>query len=217
MNPSLMLIYLKNKPYMKSCDTRKARPEEKILSPEEIDSIKEEVRHRMSLKKWGSYYINGYAVLFAIETGVRVGELCALKWSDITENSIHIHAKQLDTKENGKKVYYYDTCTKNEKGISEDGYLTFLRRLCQSKGFSVTNNHALRMSLNSNVLLPMGISVADRAAMLGHSIQTNLQYYSFAQKDYLDNVRQLLDSMGESPEGTPENRSIFQKKKAQKT
>ena len=91
---------------MKSCDTRKARPEEKILSPEEIDSIKEEVRHRMSLKKWGSYYINGYAVLFAIETGVRVGELCALKWSDITENSIHIHAKQLDTKENGKKVYY---------------------------------------------------------------------------------------------------------------
>ena len=75
-----------------------------------------------------------------------------------------------------------------------------------------------RMSLNSNVLLPMGISVADRAAMLGHSIQTNLAFYSFAQKDYLDNVRQLLDSMGESPEGTPpENRSIFQKKKAQKT
>ena len=67
----------------------------------------------------------------------------------------------------------------------------------------MTNNHALRMSLNSNVLLPMGISVADRAAMLGHSIQTNLQYYSFAQKDYLDNVRQLLDSMGECPEGTP--------------
>lgn len=242
-NPVAMI---KNKPYMKSCDTRKARPEEKILSPEEIDSIKEEVRHRMSLKKWGSYYINGYAVLFAIETGVRVGELCALKWSDITENSIHIHAQQLDTKENGKKVYYYDTCTKNEKGISEDGrefpltrniaslltelrlkqkelgieseyifchkdgdwikkdaYLTFLRRLCQSKGFSVTNNHALRMSLNSNVLLPMGISVADRAAMLGHSIQTNLQYYSYAQKDYLDNVRQLLDSMGKSPEGTP--------------
>ena len=55
------------------------------------------------------------------------------------------------------------------------------------------------MSLNSNVLLPMGISVADRAAMLGQSIQTNLQYYSFAQKDYLDNVRQLLDSMVESP------------------
>lgn len=185
-------------------------------------------------------------MLFAIETGVRAGELCALKWEDIKETAIHIHAQQLWIRENGKKVYYYDTCTKNEKGISQDGrefpltrkikgilselrekqlelgidsefifcnedgnwiktdaYETFLRRLCQSKGFKVTNNHALRMSLNSNVLIPMNISVADRAAMLGHSIQTNLQYYSFAQKDYLENVRVLLDSQDESPEGTP--------------
>ena len=66
--------------------------------------LEKAVRSFKHLKKWGSYYINGYAVLFAIETGVRVGELCALKWSDITENSIHIHAQQLDTKENGKKV-----------------------------------------------------------------------------------------------------------------
>ena len=46
----------------------------------------------------------------------------------------------------------------------------------------------------------LGISAADRAAMLGHSIGTNLKYYSFAQKDYLDNVRALLDSvMGDEP------------------
>ena len=50
------------------------------------------------------------------------------------------------------------------------------------------------MSLNSNVLIPKGITVADRAAMLGHSIETNLRHYSFAQKDYLDNVRAILDS-----------------------
>ena len=240
------VVTIKNKPYMKSCDTRKARPDEKILSPEEIDSIRQEVRHRMTKDKWGKYYINGYAVLFAIETGVRAGELCALKWEDITDNSIHIHAQQLTRREDGKKIYYYDTHTKNEKGISQDGrefpltkriadlldeiknlqmdmeiesefifchedgewiktdaYETFLRRLCQSKGFSVTNNHALRMSLNSNVLLPMGISVADRAAMLGHSIQTNLQFYSFAQKDYLENVRNLLDLHDGNDEGTP--------------
>ncbi|SEB02570.1 Site-specific recombinase XerD [Pseudobutyrivibrio sp. ACV-2] len=243
--PTNPVEMIKNKPYMKSCDTRKAKPEDKILSPEEIDIIKDEIRYRMTKKKWGSYYINGYAALFAIETGVRVGELCALKWEDILATSIHIHAQQLSVKENGQKVYYYDTCTKNEKGISQDGrefpltrkiknllleikdkqdalgidsefifchedgdwikkdaYETFLRRLCQSKGFHVTNNHALRMSLNSNVLLPMGISVADRAAMLGHSIQTNLQFYSFAKKDYLENVRDLLDSQDDSSEGT---------------
>ncbi len=239
------VVLMKNKPYMKSCDTRKPKPEEKILSPEEIDILKKEVRHRMTLKKYGRYYINGYAMLFAIETGVRAGELCAIRWEDIREKSIHIHAQQLTRKEAGKKVYYYDTCTKNEKGISQDGrefpltkkiaellaeikdlqkelhidseyifchedgewiktdaYETFLRRLCLSKGFQVTNNHALRMSLNSNVLLPMGVSVADRAAMLGHSIQTNLMFYSFAQKDYLENVRVLLDSQYEHPEGS---------------
>lgn len=258
-NPVTMI---KNKPYMKSCDTRKAKPEEKILSPDEIEIIKQEVRYRMTKKKWGSYYINGYAVLFAIETGVRVGELCAVKWEDVSEDSIHIHAQQLSKRVDGKKVYYYDTCTKNEKGISQDGrefpltkkikslllelkekqialgivsefifchedgdwikkdaYETFLRRLCKSKGFHVTNNHALRMSLNSNVLLPMGISVADRAAMLGHSIQTNLQFYSFAQKGYLNNVREILDSQDNDNLGTlrePQNVIPFSKKESSK-
>ena len=228
---------IKNAPYLKSCDTAKARPEEKILSADEIEELKAEVRHRMTLKKYGSYYINGYAMLFAIETGVRVGELCAMRWEDIKETAIHIHCQQLSKRQKGGTEYYLVTYTKNEKGESEDGrefpltkniknllaeirqkqdalgitsefifcnedgswikkdaYITFLRRLCQSKNFNVTNNHALRMSLNSNVLIPKGITVADRAAMLGHSIETNLRYYSFAQKDYLDNVRAILDS-----------------------
>ena len=77
------------------------------------------------------------------------------------------------------------------------------------------------MSLNSNVLLPLGISAADRAAMLGHSIETNLKYYSFAQKDYLDNVRALLDSVtGDEPAetqgtlGNPSNVINFPKKES---
>lgn len=236
--------FIKNKSYMKSCDTRRAKPEEKILSPEEINELKTEVRHRMTMKKYGDYYINGYAMLFAIETGVRVGELCALKWEDIRETSIHIHSQQLSNKVSGGKNYYLVPYTKNEKGESEDGrefpltrnikallteirdkqrtlhissefifchedgewiktdaYLTFLRRLCQAKNFKVTNNHALRMSLNSNVLIPKGISVADRAAMLGHSVETNLRHYSFARKNYIDDIRAVLDS--EDGEGIP--------------
>ena len=101
----------------------------------------------------------------------------------------------------------YIFCHENGEWIKTDAYITFLRRLCQSKNFHVTNNHALRMSLNSNVLIPKGVSVADRAAMLGHSIETNLRHYSFAQKDYLDNVRAILDSdcdeMCENTSGTP--------------
>ncbi len=238
--PKNPLSMIKNKAYLKSCDTRRARPEEKLLSPEEIKMLQDEVYHRMTLKKYGSYYINGYAMLFAIETGVRVGELCALKWEDIQDTSIHIHAQQLSRfDENKHREYYYDHSTKNEKGESMDGrefpltkrikailselrakqevlniqsefifchengdwiksdaYLTFLRRLCKSFGFKVTNNHAFRISLNSNVFIPKGISVADRAAMLGHSISTNEKYYSYAQKDYLRDVRALLDEDG---------------------
>lgn len=259
--PQNPLDFVKNKPYMKSCDTRKAKPSEKILSPEEIEVLKTEVRRRMGMDKYGSYYINGYAMLFAIETGVRVGELCALKWGDIGEQSIHIHSQQLARKTEGGKDYYIVPYTKNEKGESEDGrdfpltkklkallseikekqkalgidsefvfchedgewiktdaYETFLRRICQSKGFKVTNNHALRMSLNSNVLIPMGVSVADRAAMLGHSIETNLRYYSFAQKDYLENVRALLDAdEEEGTQGNPGNVVSFPQKKSSET
>ena len=258
MIPQNPLDFIKNKPYMKSCDTRRSKPSEKILSPEEIEILKTEVRRRMGMDKYGSYYINGYAMLFAIETGVRVGELCALKWADIEEESIHIHSQQLANKASGGKDYYLVPYTKNEKGESEDGrdfpltrklkallaeikekqealgidsefvfchedgewiktdaYETFLRRLCTSKGFKVTNNHALRMSLNSNVLIPMGISPADRAAMLGHSIETNLKYYSFAQKDYIGNVRAILDAADdEGTQGNPGNLVHFPQKES---
>ena len=33
--------YVKNRPYMKSCDTSKAKSEEKIFSPEEIQMLKD--------------------------------------------------------------------------------------------------------------------------------------------------------------------------------
>lgn len=208
-------------------------------------------------------YITGYAMLFAIETGVRVGELCALKWDDVYENYIHIHAQQLFQSVDGKKEIYYAPFTKNEKGVSADGrqfpltnaikellgeikakqealgiksefifcnedgkwmveeaYTSFLRRLCRSKGLDVTNNHAFRMSLNSNVFIPMGISVADRAALLGHSIETNMKHYSYAQKDLIDDVKAKLDKTATFGLGTqrePKKIVPFAKKETPET
>ncbi|MCR5415965.1 MAG: hypothetical protein K6E79_04140 [Pseudobutyrivibrio sp.] len=48
----------------------KAKSEEKIFSPDEIEMLKDEVRRRIDsgLKRFGDYYINGYAMLFAIES-----------------------------------------------------------------------------------------------------------------------------------------------------
>ncbi len=50
------------------------------------------------------------------------------------------------------------------------------------------------MSLNSNVLIQGGVAVTDRANLLGHSVATNLNYYSYAQKDYVDKAREVLEN-----------------------
>lgn len=253
---------IKNAVYMKSCDTSKAKPEDKIFTPEEIDQLLNVCNERMN----GCYYVNGYAMKFAISTGVRAGELCGMRWDDIDfENEvIHIHGQQLIRKTDGHTDYYYVPYTKNERGVSDDGryfpltddlrdmflemkdwqksfgidpeyvfchengiwivttaYESFLRRICRKCGFKITNNHAFRMSFNSNVLIQNGVAVTDRAKLLGHSVATNLNYYSYAQKDMVEKVRNLLNGLNSEKEPDslkkePFDVMIFDSKKALK-
>lgn len=91
----------------------------------------------------------------------------------------------------------YVFCHEDGRWLNTKKYDSFFRKLCQKLNLNVTNNHALRMSFNSNVLIPNGVSVADRAKLLGHSVETNLRHYSFAQKDYMDSVRDILDSLND--------------------
>ena len=92
-----------NKVFYKECDCAKAQSFEKIFSEEELDLIKEEVRSRFKQKKHNGYFINGYAILLAIETGMRAGELPSLKWTDIKDNYIHIHSQQLSKRRKAVK------------------------------------------------------------------------------------------------------------------
>lgn len=114
---------IKNSNYLKSCKQDSSLPEDNILSETEIELIIAKIRKRMEHKRYGGYYINGYAILLSIETGMRVAELCSLKWSDVKENVIHIHSQQLSKKrkKKGGKIYYYAPWTKNEKGVSKGG------------------------------------------------------------------------------------------------
>lgn len=235
------LSKMNNKAFMKECDCSKAVSEQKIFSEDELETIKTEVRSRMKQKKYNGYFINGYAILLSIETGMRAGELPSFKWSDVHENYIHIHSQQLSNRKKGGKDYYYADWTKNEKGVSQggrkfpltkniknilnelkevqeakgihseyvfcntdgewiktDAYITCLRRLLQSLGFDITNNHAFRMSLNSNVLVKIpDLSIAKRAELLGHSTDTNLKYYTYATKDDMDDLIAMFDDKGE--------------------
>ncbi|MCR5728738.1 MAG: tyrosine-type recombinase/integrase [Lachnospiraceae bacterium] len=250
---------IKNAVYLKSCDTKTAIPEDKILSEDEIELVKATVRQRMKHSRYHGYFINGYAILLSIETGMRAAELPALKWSDVYDDYIHIHAQQLQHVRKGYTEYYYADWTKNEKGVSQDGrkypltdaifdllcelralqtdlgikseyifchedgewiktdaYDTCLRRLMKSLSLPVTNNHAFRMSLNSNVFIARcDMPVTERARLLGHSVETNLKNYSYALKDGLNDLKALLN--GHSRQVAPryhQNVIDFQNKKS---
>lgn len=225
---------IKNATYLKSCVGSDNDSDTKILTEAEIQALIDETKQRAEK----GYYVYYYALRFSALTGVRIGELCSLKWSDIDyENyTIHIHTQQLAEFTNGHYRYYIVPYTKNERGQSKGGryfpltdeilslltelktvlkkegikseyvfchangewmntmsYKSFFGKLARKHKLNATSNHALRRSLNSNVLIPMGMSVADRAKLLGHSVETNLKHYSFAQRDYVDSARDLLN------------------------
>ena len=81
---------------------------------------------------------------------------------------------------------------KNGDWVKTDSYESFLRRLFSSLGINASGNHIFRRSLNSNVMIPNGIPETERAYLLGHSVQTNLKYYSYARKKNMDETRRRL-------------------------
>lgn len=58
------------------------------------------------------------------------------------------------------------------------------------------------------------IPATERASMLGHSVETNLKYYSFERKDSIDDICSLLDRQNQevSP-GSKQNVISFPKTK----
>ncbi|MBR1860302.1 MAG: hypothetical protein IJ796_00350, partial [Lachnospiraceae bacterium] len=95
-------------------------------------------------------------------------------------------------------------------------YEKFLYRICKSLGYSITNNHAIRMYFNSYVLIPKGIDVTNRARLLGHSVEVNLKNYSFADYDYCEIAQRALDDDEGTPWGPP-NVFSFETKKLRKS
>lgn len=60
--------------------------------------------------------VHGYAILFDFETGLRPGELAALKWEDITD-VITIHATEVHKKVDGHTVYEVRPFPKTQAGF----------------------------------------------------------------------------------------------------
>lgn len=221
--------------------------EEKIFSKSQIQLILDTIDSRTSEVCHMGYDYNGLAIKLSIYTGMRVGELVALRWKDVKSDSIHIHSqeRQYKNRHGSGLIYSVEEGTKNEHsnkktgryfpiydkvrevlddikegqkrlGIESewvicnhqgertnaDAYEKALRSLCKKLGLDITNNHALRMALNGYVLCEKVPNVAARASMLGHSVETNMKWYSYFHREDLSEYINALNT-GVYPKCTP--------------
>lgn len=111
------LIDLEN--YFQNCVQNNKTDDEKLFTREEIGEIESEVRSRLDRDGYDGYL---YAILLAILTGVRAGELPTLRWSDMTDNGLHIHTQQRIVRRKGEPRLLEELpFTKNERKHPKGG------------------------------------------------------------------------------------------------
>lgn len=98
-----------SKKYNKQCGSKQKLLSECIIMPDDMKQLQEQFRKDHEDKR---NYIPTYAVEFASLTGLRVGELAALRWENVKEDYILIAESE---KSNPKKTEFYIDQTKNKK------------------------------------------------------------------------------------------------------
>jgi len=75
-------------------------------------------------------------LLIMFKSGLRVGELAALKCEDITDNVIHVHRTEICYEEGGKRIFAVRDFPKTEAGIRDvifpEKYAKYLRKAMQT-------------------------------------------------------------------------------------
>lgn len=214
---------IKASDYAHLCDTTIKSDEDRTFSSEELRLLTEDAMKNLQNPR-------AVMMLLAKETGMRAGELSALRTSDIRNGFIHVHRQQLRNTQTGHQQFGDVSYTKDEKrhphdgrdipitqeceqvieyakslpGISEylihdkhgnpvtkDSYEQNLRRRCDRLGIKTHHNHAFRVAFNSR-LIDLGFSPADRALILGHSIETNERHYSKTDSRRLEELRKKI-------------------------
>lgn len=93
---------------------------EKSKRKDELNVFTEEELKKIIDKLMSKNKIGHFGVLMAVYTGMRVGEITALKWEDVKEDYIHINRSQIKYKdEKGKTVHVVRDSTKTEAGIRD--------------------------------------------------------------------------------------------------
>ena len=94
----------------KKCFAKKAiKDDESVFTDGEVEKIADFIREDPSLLNYG--------ILLAFQTGVRVGELCTLKYSDIQGNKLCIRRTEVRYRDkDGKYVFEVRESPKTEAG-----------------------------------------------------------------------------------------------------
>lgn len=114
--------------------TKKIKPDEQcVFSDAEMGKILEYLNENPNLGNLG--------VMLAAYTGMRVGEVVALKWEDVKEDYIYVHRTQIRHHgEDGKEVYETKDFPKTDAGVRKvvivDGLRPVLKRLKMLSPFS---------------------------------------------------------------------------------
>lgn len=89
--------------------------DDNIFMPEELDAVIRECNSRLYDSRRN---INALAILLAAYTGMRSGEIVALKWEDIKDNYIFVRRTQIEIRDSkGSKKHEIRDFPKSEAGI----------------------------------------------------------------------------------------------------
>lgn len=168
--------------------------------------------------------LNNYkmGILLALYTGIRVGELCALQWNDIENNTIIINKTMQRLKKNGKTVleitepktrssnrripvpeFFQQTLTqyrssgsvlKNRNGKPVEPRLMQLtfEKYVINCGLPKTNFHALRHTFATRCV-EVGFDIKSLSEILGHTdVKTTLNKYVHSSLEQKKKNMELL-------------------------
>lgn len=90
---------------------------QKAYQPSDVERLKHSLNERIQKNHDYVQAINSTALLCSANSGMRIAELCALKWSDIDDKSMTIHSQIVKD----GKGWRYEASTKDEKYCSSGG------------------------------------------------------------------------------------------------
>ncbi len=178
---------------------------EKIRIPKKLPEIltKEEMEIFINSCKTKKQKL---VVLLLYSTGMRVSELCNLKFKDIEGNFVRIRQgkgkkdritiiskKVLSLIGNGNPEHF--VLTRSEKRLSERAVQRIIKRVLKNSGLckNVTP-HTLRHCFATH-LLENGVDIRKIQVLLGHSSLNTTQKYTHVSKRELEKIENPLDNL----------------------